>query len=662
MIKNKDAHPEKQQFIRRNNKRELIPIILGVLFVILQVVCYTWILQRSYSRNTLKTAVERNILRMDTIYESMVSFLEDDDFTAINTQEDMDTDEYIRLQNELNQMRKLKTVRYLYTAKRNAEGTPVYLVDGLDLGADDFAFPGLAIEEEMIPYLEDALSGNISYSQNIMDTTWGHIIAACYPVYSKQNSGEIIGALCIEIDMESTYKEIERNNRNATKTAVIAVIISSILTIMAYLWMRWMNKREIERRKQLDEAYERTANANKELEKAQRDIQAALEEADRANSAKTTFLFNMSHDIRTPMNAIIGFTKLLEKHQDEPDKRADYLRKIEDSSKVLLSIINNVLEMARIEKGTLEMDETAWSAEQFNDTLYSIFYGMMTEKGINFTRKIEVEHHFVFCDPIKLREVFLNILSNAYKYTDPGGQVSMHLEEKPSDREGYALYQTTITDTGIGMSEEFLPHIFEPFSREHNTTDAKIEGTGLGMPIVKRLVELMEGTIEIKSKKGIGTTLIVTIPHRIADKANLVEYAGAEVDPKLFMGKRILLAEDNELNAEITAEILSEAGFQVELAEDGQICLDMLNRAAADYYDLILMDIQMPNMDGYSAAKAIRNMENKKKADIPIIAMTANAFEEDRKNAFEAGMNEHITKPVDSKKLFQTIANVLDGI
>lgn len=395
------------------------------------------------------------------------------------------------------------------------------------------------------------------------------------------------------------------------------------------------------------------------IEKQNQELQKAAKIAEDANAAKTNFLFNMSHDIRTPMNAIIGFTDLLEKYQTDPEKRADYLKKIQNSSSVLLSIINNVLEMARIEKGTLEFEETAWSAEQFNDTLYSVFHEMMEQKGIDFTRQIIVQHPYVFCDTIKLREVFLNILSNAYKYTNSGGKVNMHLEEIPCNRDGYVLYQTTISDTGMGMDQEFIPHLFEEFSREYSTTENRVEGTGLGMPIVKKLLDYMNGTIVVESEKGVGSTFIVTIPHRIAQKSDLIEHKHIEINPSAFKGKRILLAEDNELNAEIAMEILGEAGFEIERAEDGQICVDMLNHAASHYYDLILMDIQMPVMNGYEATRTIRSMTDKEKADIPILAITANAFEEDRREAVKAGMNGHIAKPINVRELMKELAAIL---
>ena len=450
-----------------------------------------------------------------------------------------------------------------------------------------------------------------------------------------------INAMSKYTDTELSYSFGDFIKDNAVYVILFILVIALIIIFLLYKNFRHMKQQEKER-----------ARYQKELEENRKQAEAA-------NNAKTSFLFNMSHDIRTPMNAIIGFTDLLKKNQDNPEKRADYLKKIQDSSAVLLSIINNVLEMARIEKGTVELVESAWSAEQYNDTLYSVFYDMMVRKGIEFTRQVNVQNHYVFCDSIKLREVFINILSNSYKYTEPGGEVHMLLEEIPSDREGYALYRTTITDTGVGISEEFLPHIFEEFTREKTSTDNKIEGTGLGMPIVKRLVEFMEGSIEVYSEKGVGTTFVVTIPHRIADRSDLADHAGVELDPNLFRGKRILLAEDNNLNAEIAIEILKEMGFETERAQNGQIAVDMLYEASEGYYDVILMDIQMPCMNGYEAARAIRAMSDYNKSSIPIIAMTANAFEEDRKEAMNAGMNDHLAKPIDVKELTKALAVIL---
>lgn len=437
----------------------------------------------------------------------------------------------------------------------------------------------------------------------------------------------------------------------------ILIVIFAIGIATIFFYIRYRVHKQINKHQQ--QQLEEISRLNDELKSHQAKLEKATEIAEAANSAKTSFLFNMSHDIRTPMNAIMGFRDLLEKHQDDPVRRADYLSKIETSSNVLLSIINNVLEMARIEKGKIEMDESAWSAEQFYDTIYSIFTDMMKRKGLTFTREIVVQNHYVFCDPIKLREIFINILSNAYKYTNTGGSVNMRLEEIPSNREGYALYRTTISDTGIGMSEEFIPHIFDEFSRENSTTETKIEGTGLGMPIVKRLVEMLGGTIEVKSAKGKGSTFIITIPHRIAEKSNLINHAGVELDPKLFKGKRILLAEDNDLNAEIATEILKEAGFVIERAEDGKICYEMLCKAPVDYYDIILMDIQMPNMNGYEATRTIRAMQDSAKSCIPIIAMTANAFEEDKREAKRSGMDGHVAKPVNINELMKQLASVL---
>lgn len=391
------------------------------------------------------------------------------------------------------------------------------------------------------------------------------------------------------------------------------------------------------------------------------DTKVQLEIANAASAAKSAFLFNMSHDIRTPMNAIIGFTELLDKHIDNPVLVKNYVDKIRISSDFLLSLINNVLEMARIESGKETLDETRWNLHLFNDTLFALFDSQMKEKGITFKRNLQVEHADVLVDETKLREIFLNILSNALKYTPAGGTVTMDLTELPSNRPGYAMYQTVITDTGVGMAEDFIPHIFEEFTRERSSTESRVNGTGLGMPIVKKLVDLMQGTIEVESRIGKGTRITVTLSHRIAE-GNKVCQPPEEVmgyQTGCFAGKRILLAEDNELNAEIAITILEEAGFLVERAEDGVICLDMLEKAAPDYYDLILMDIQMPNMDGYKATQTIRKFADQKKAGITIIAMTANAFEEDRRNAFLAGMNGHIAKPIRVEQLLSILTESL---
>lgn len=401
------------------------------------------------------------------------------------------------------------------------------------------------------------------------------------------------------------------------------------------------------------------AEHNKELTEKIRVISELKLEADAANKAKTDFLFSMSHDIRTPMNASIGFTDLLEKNLENPDKSKNYIKKIKDANSLLLSIINNVLEMSRIESGSVSVEEIVYASELFNDALNSIFEEMMAQKDITFSRSIDIKHRFVYCDPIKLREIFVNIIGNAYKYTNPGGTVHMDLKEIPCDREGWVLYQTTISDTGIGIDEEFLPHIFDPFSRERNSTETKIEGTGLGLSIVKRLVELLDGTIDVKSKKGEGSVFIITIPHRIAQKEDLTVTGNVDYSKKHFKGRRILLAEDNELNAEIACEILREAGFEIDCAVNGKECVEMLQKSPDGYYDLVLMDIQMPEMNGYEATRAIRKLTDSKKALIPVVAMTANAFEEDRRNAFAAGMNGHIAKPLNLDDLFRQLAAVL---
>ena len=404
---------------------------------------------------------------------------------------------------------------------------------------------------------------------------------------------------------------------------------------------------------------------NKELEmlrlvtKQKEDLAVAAERAEQASKAKTIFLFNMSHDIRTPMNAILGFANLAELYRNEPEKLYDYLVKIRSSGNALLSILNNVLEMSRIEKGALALNEEACRIAAFYDAMYEMFRERMESKGIDFVRSIDIQHPCVYCDRAKLQEALLNVISNAYKYTQPGGKVSMRLEEIPSEKEGYALLRTTIRDNGRGMSEEFLSKIFDEFSRERNSEKNAIEGAGLGMSIVKNLVEFMGGAVTVESKPGEGSAVTMTIPHRIADEEGATNLPEEETGHPDFTGKRILLAEDNDLNAEIASEILTDAGFAVDRAEDGQICVEHMKEKPAYYYDLILMDIQMPNMNGYDATKAIRKLEEAGKSDVPIFAVTANAFEEDKKNAFASGMNGHFGKPIVVGDLMKTLSDLL---
>lgn len=390
-------------------------------------------------------------------------------------------------------------------------------------------------------------------------------------------------------------------------------------------------------------------------------LQIAVEKAEGANRAKTNFLNNMSHDIRTPMNAILGYNRLMRKKLTDP-QLIDYQRKIEQSGSLLLSIINHVLDMARIESGKSKLDENAEVLGMIFDEAYGVFAPEAAKKEIRMKKTIAVEHRSLICDGTKIREIFVNLISNAVKYTPRGGSVEVNVNELPCEREGFARIQTVVTDTGIGMSKEYLPTIYDSFSRERNTTMGKVAGTGLGMAIMKELVTMMGGTIEVKSELGEGTTFTVTLDHKIAETRHddRKEIASRKAAAESLADLHILLAEDNDLNAEIAMTLLEEAGLKVDRAADGIQCVSRIEKEPAGTYALILMDIQMPNMDGYKATETIRQLPDPKKAAIPIIAMTANAFEEDRKMALAKGMNGYIAKPIDPAKMLAAIQDAIE--
>ena len=418
----------------------------------------------------------------------------------------------------------------------------------------------------------------------------------------------------------------------------MALLVSSIavaailLTILKLL--RKARKAEAAARKAASDTQELNAK-----------LQVAVEKAESANHAKSTFLFNMSHDIRTPMNAIIGYADLASRHLDDPAKLKNYMENIQVCGQNLLMLLNNVLDLARIENDKTEMEYSVSDVEKDFRNCVAMFRNQADSKGQTLTVTTHLLYPYVYADIPHLTEICTNLVSNAVKYTGAGGTIRCNVTQKPGEKEGWCDTVVTVADNGIGMSQEFQKHIFEPFERERTSTVSKVEGSGIGMGIVKKLVGLMSGTVEVESRIGVGSTFTVTIPCRIASEDET--QAKRETNPsdqKCLCGTRILLTEDNDLNAEIAVELLQEEGCTVDRAKDGVECVDMLEKAANGTYQLILMDIQMPVMNGYDAARKIRGLDDPQKANIPIIAMTANAFTEDRQVALDAGMNESYRK------------------
>ncbi len=433
----------------------------------------------------------------------------------------------------------------------------------------------------------------------------------------------------------------------------MVLLISSIAVAVVLLTILKL----LQKARKAEAAAKKAANDTQELNAK---LQVAVEKAESANRAKSTFLFNMSHDIRTPMNAIIGYADLASRHLDDPAKLEKYMENIQVCGQNMLMLLNNVLDLARIENDKTEIEYSVSDVEKDFRNCIAMFQNQADSKGQTLTVTARLQHPYVYADIPHLTEVCTNLVSNAVKYTGACGTIHCDITQKPGKKEGWCDTVITVADNGIGMSQEFQKHIFEPFERERTSTVSKVEGSGIGMGIVKKLVGLMGGTVEVESKIGVGSTFTVTIPCRIASQEERqAKRDTTSSDKKSLSGTKILLAEDNDLNAEIAVELLQEEGCTVDRAKDGVECVDMLEKAANGTYQLILMDIQMPVMNGYDAAKKIRRMDDLPKADIPIIAMTANAFSEDKQAALDAGMNDHISKPINMNVLVPTIQKYL---
>lgn len=419
---------------------------------------------------------------------------------------------------------------------------------------------------------------------------------------------------------------------------LVAVSIAVLATAICYLMLH---------RKQREKLYTE-------------EIRKSAEKARKANEAKTRFLFNMSHDIRTPMNAIVGFSGLLEKSLHDEKKSLGYIKKIRVSSDILLTIINQVLEMARIESGKITLNPESVNIREMVEAMNTVFESSLTKKSLEYQCSLNVVHDQILCDKTKMEEIILNVVSNSIKYTNPHGKITVSIDELDSEDEKNANYKVVVEDNGIGMSQDYLPHIFEEFSREHTSTETRVAGTGLGLPIVKSLVDRMGGTIEVESEEGKGTRFIMkfSFPVSLENQVREKEKQNIPDITEKLEGKRILLAEDNELNAEIAEKVLEETGIKVKHVEDGIQCIEELKKMPEKYYDVILMDVQMPNMDGYTATQRIRDLDDSR-AEIPIIAMTANAYDEDRRKAQEAGMDGFLAKPLDVDEMMRLLAQII---
>ena len=508
------------------------------------------------------------------------------------------------------------------------------MVDGLDPDADDVRHPGDYIEDEMVPYIDRAISGENVYSQDIIDTTWGPIFTACYPVTANHDgTGEIIGAFCIEMDMQSAYGMVEKTNHISIICGLVAGAVLLLICLYTYYVYQ---KSKAEEQKQL--------------------LMNAAEEAEAANKAKSAFLLSISHDIRTPMNAIIGFTNIA-LHQNTVSDIHDSLEKVQQSSSHLLSLLNDVLDFSRIESGKVTISPEPVDMNQLTDNVQAIMNGLLYNRDLQFeVHRESLKNPYVLADVVRIREVLVNLLGNAVKFTKDGGEITLDISSYPGADEKHIITRYVVRDNGIGMSEEFQKKLFDPFSQEDDANArTQYKGTGLGMAITKKYVDMMGGSIAVESKKGVGATFTVEIPLELPEQ--VIQSEQKQHLHRDLTGIHVLMAEDNDLNAELATIMLEDAGMIVTRASDGKEVVDLFKNHPRGTYDLILMDIMMPNMDGHQAAKAIRalGIERSDAVTIPIIALSANAFIDDIQESLDLGMNAHISKPINMEELIDTI-------
>ena len=635
MKKTKEGINLKKLFRLKNTGS--IFVIAGLL-IILVIASYTYILQSSYTKTALETEITRDTVSADAVHKLVDGRIGKEDFDQIKDQSDEKKQIYKDISSYFNEIRTLNSTRYIYTATKNEEGKFVYVVDGLDSDADDVRHPGDYIEEEMVPYIDRAMSGEIVYSQDIIDTTWGPIFTACYPVSANHDgTGEIIGAFCIEMDMQSAYGMVEETNHISIICGLVAGAVLLLICLYSY-YVYQKSKAEEQKQKQL--------------------LMNAAEEADAANKAKSAFLLSISHDIRTPMNAIIGFTNIA-LHQNTVSDIHDSLEKVQKSSNHLLSLLNDVLDFSRIESGKVIVSPEPVDITQLTDNVQAIMNGLLYNRDLKFeVHRERPKNPYVLADVTRIREVLVNLLGNAVKFTKDGGKITLDISSYPGTDEKHIIIRYVVQDNGIGMSEEFQKELFKPFSQEDNANArTKYKGTGLGMAITKKYIDMMGGSIAVESKKGVGTTFTVEIPLELTEQV----IQSKQPLHRDLTGVHVLMAEDNDLNAELATIMLEDAGMTVTRASDGKEVVNLFKNHPRDTYDLILMDIMMPNMDGHQATKAIRAMgiERLDAVRIPIIALSANAFIDDIQESLDSGMNDHISKPINMEEVTDTIAKYI---